>query len=56
MIAAASTWRWIPESPIRAPGRVNWLAAAVMTIGISLLLIGIAQTTTWGWGVPSRWR
>src|SRR6201996_2748265 len=50
LIAAACTWRWIPESPIRAPGRVNWLAALVMTIGMSLLLIGIAQTTTWGWG------
>ena len=52
VIAAACTWRWIPESPIRAPGRVNWLAAVVMTIGMSLLLIGIAQTTTWGWGSP----
>ena len=52
VIAAGCTWRWIPESPIRAPGRVNWLAAVVMTIGMSLLLIGIAQTTTWGWGSP----
>jgi EmrB/QacA subfamily drug resistance transporter len=50
IIAAACTWRWIPESPVRAPGRVNWIAAAVMTVGMSLLLIGIAQTTTWGWG------
>jgi EmrB/QacA subfamily drug resistance transporter len=50
VVAAACTWRWIPESPIRAPDRVNWLAAVVMTIGMSLLLIGIAQTTTWGWG------
>ncbi|HEX3803183.1 MAG TPA: MFS transporter [Solirubrobacteraceae bacterium] len=50
LIAAACTWRWIPESPVRAPGRVNWPAAAVMTLGISLVLIGIAQTSTWGWG------
>jgi EmrB/QacA subfamily drug resistance transporter len=50
LIAAWCTWRWIPESPVRAPGRVNWLAAAVMTVGMSLLLIGIAQTSTWGWG------
>ncbi|HWD69176.1 MAG TPA: MFS transporter [Solirubrobacteraceae bacterium] len=48
--AAACTWRWIPESPLRAPGRVNWLAALVMTVGLSLLLVGIAQTTSWGWG------
>jgi EmrB/QacA subfamily drug resistance transporter len=50
VVAAVCTWRWIPESPVRAPGRVNWIAAAVMTIGMSLLLIGIAQTTVWGWG------
>jgi EmrB/QacA subfamily drug resistance transporter len=50
VFAAVCTWRWIPESPVRAPGRVNWLAAVVMTIGMSLLLIGIAQTTIWGWG------
>jgi EmrB/QacA subfamily drug resistance transporter len=50
VFAAVCTWRWIPESPVRAPGRVNWLAAAVMTIGMSMLLIGIAQTTIWGWG------
>jgi EmrB/QacA subfamily drug resistance transporter len=50
VVAAACTWRWIPESPIRAPGRVNWLAAVVMAAGMSLLLIGIAQTTSWGWG------
>ena len=50
LVAAAATWRWIPESPVRAPGRVNWLAVTVMSVGMSLLLIGIAQTTVWGWG------
>ena len=29
---------------------MNWLAAFVMTVGMSLLLIGIAQTSVWGWG------
>ena len=48
--AAACTWRYIPESPIRSPGRVNWGAAALMSVGISLVLIAIAQTTVWGWG------
>jgi EmrB/QacA subfamily drug resistance transporter len=49
-LAAWSTWRYIPESPVRSPGRVNWLAATLMSIAISALLIGIAQTTVWGWG------
>src|SRR5271166_5338028 len=38
LIAALATWRFIPESPVRAPGRVNWLAAILMTAGISAIL------------------
>jgi MFS family permease len=49
VVAAFATWRFIPESPVRTPGRVNWLAAALMTIGLSALLLAISQTTTWGW-------
>lgn len=50
LIATFATWRFIPESPVRVPGRVNWLAALLMTIGISTVLIAISETTTWGWG------
>jgi EmrB/QacA subfamily drug resistance transporter len=49
IIAAVATWRFIPESPVRAPGRINWLAAALMTAGISTVLLAISQTTEWGW-------
>jgi MFS family permease len=52
LVAAAATWRFIPESPVRAPGRINWLAAALMTAGISTVLLAISETTTWGWGSP----
>jgi EmrB/QacA subfamily drug resistance transporter len=52
VVAAVCTWRWIPESRVRASGRVNWTAAALMTAGMSCLLIGIAQTTAWGWAGP----
>ena len=50
LVAALFAWRYIPESPVRAPGRVNWLAAALMSIGVSAVLIAVAQTTVWGWG------
>jgi EmrB/QacA subfamily drug resistance transporter len=50
LLAAWCTWRFIPESPVRAPGRVNWLSAALMSVAISAVLIAIAQTTIWGWG------
>jgi MFS family permease len=52
VFAALATWRFIPESPVRVPGRVNWLAASLMTLGMSIVLIAISQTTTWGWGSP----
>jgi EmrB/QacA subfamily drug resistance transporter len=52
VIAAVATWRFIPESPVRVPGRINWLAAALMTVGISTVLLAISETTTWGWGSP----
>jgi EmrB/QacA subfamily drug resistance transporter len=49
VIAAFATWRLVPESPVRVPGKVNWLAAALMTIGLSAVLLSISQTTEWGW-------
>ena len=52
VLAAAGTWRYFPQSRVRSPGRVNWAAAALMTAGVSCLLIGIAQATAWGWGDP----
>ena len=50
VVAAAATWWSVPESPVRVPGRVNWLAAALMSTGISVILIGVSETTVWGWG------
>jgi EmrB/QacA subfamily drug resistance transporter len=49
VVAAVATWRLVPESPVRTPGRVNWLAAALMTVGLSAVLLAISETTTWGW-------
>ena len=47
--ATFATWRFVPESPVRVPGRVNWTAAALMSVGISAVLIAISEATTWGW-------
>lgn len=47
--SAILTWRLVPESPVRVPGRINWPAAALMSIGISAILIAISQTAEWGW-------
>src|SRR3954466_833675 len=50
VLAAVCTWRFVPESPVRVPGRVNWLAAALMSAGMTLILIAVSETTAWGWG------
>ncbi|MGI8800789.1 MAG: MFS transporter [Solirubrobacteraceae bacterium] len=50
--AAILTWRLVPESPIRVPGRVNWLAALLMAAGLSTVLVAVSQTSRWGWGSP----
>ena len=49
LFAALCAWRYIPESPIRVPGRVNWVSAVLMSAGIVMVLIAISETTTWGW-------
>jgi EmrB/QacA subfamily drug resistance transporter len=52
VIAAVCTWQFVPESPVRVPGRVNWLAALLMSGGFICVLIAISETITWGWGSP----
>jgi MFS family permease len=47
--AAVATWRFIPESQVRSPARVNWASAVLMSCGLSAVLIAIAQATSWGW-------
>ncbi len=42
----------VPESPISAPGRINWTGAVLMSLGLSALLLAISQGTAWGWGSP----
>ncbi|HKP18461.1 MAG TPA: MFS transporter [Gaiellaceae bacterium] len=50
VVAAFCTWRFVPESPVRVPGRINWTAGALMSAGISIVLVAISETTAWGWG------
>jgi EmrB/QacA subfamily drug resistance transporter len=51
-LATAGVALLIPESPIRAPARVNWLAAALLSAGLAMLLYGLSNAVDWGWGSP----
>jgi EmrB/QacA subfamily drug resistance transporter len=48
--AAVATHFFVPESPVKVPGRINWTAAVLMSAGLSLVLIAVSETTKWGWG------
>ena len=39
----------IPESPVRAPGNVNWTGAALLSLWLIGLLVAISEAPTWGW-------
>jgi EmrB/QacA subfamily drug resistance transporter len=39
----------VPESPIRVPGRVNWAGAALMSLGLSCVLLAVSQSRVWHW-------
>jgi EmrB/QacA subfamily drug resistance transporter len=51
-IAAAivATIRYVPESPIKKAGSINWLGAALMSVGIAALLLAVTNADKWGWG------
>jgi|tagenome__1003787_1003787.scaffolds.fasta_scaffold20942017_2 EmrB/QacA subfamily drug resistance transporter len=40
---------YVPESPVRVPGRVNWVSAALMAVGLGAVLIAVSKTPSWGW-------
>jgi EmrB/QacA subfamily drug resistance transporter len=52
VFTAFLTRRYIPESPVKTPAQINYRAAALMTLGISAVLLAITETSTWGWGSP----
>jgi EmrB/QacA subfamily drug resistance transporter len=40
---------FVPESPIRVPGRVNWPGAALLSGGLTAVLVAVSQTPAWHW-------
>src|SRR5690242_6852789 len=52
LVTTVATYRYVPESPVKTPGRINWLAAVLLSSGLVVLLISISKATEWGWGSP----
>ena len=51
-IAVVCARLFVPESPVRTPGRVSWFAAVLLSGWLVALLVAVTEATTWGWGSP----
>jgi len=40
---------YVPESPVKTPGKINWLGAILMSAGLGGVLLAISEGNTWGW-------
>jgi MFS family permease len=41
--------RFVPASPTRTPGRLNWTAAALLSGWLIALLVPLSEASSWGW-------
>jgi EmrB/QacA subfamily drug resistance transporter len=51
-IAAVATHFFVPESPVKVGGRVDWLGAALLSSWLVALLLGASEGPSWGWTSP----
>ncbi len=47
--ATIAVYLVVPESPVRVPGRVNWVGAALMSLGLACVLVAVSESPTWHW-------
>jgi EmrB/QacA subfamily drug resistance transporter len=49
LVALAGIVLYVPESPVRSPGRVDWLGAVLLSAWLVALLVGVSEGPSWGW-------
>ena len=50
VVAAVSAVLFVPESPVRTPGRISWLPAVLLSAWLVALLVALSEAPDWGWG------
>ena len=48
-ISAVLVHRFVPESPIRTPGRIDYIGAVLLSAGLVCLLLALTEGENWGW-------
>jgi EmrB/QacA subfamily drug resistance transporter len=52
-LAAVGTWAFVPESPVRTPARLDLAGAALLSVTLVALLLGVTEGNRLGWGSPA---
>ncbi|MEA2362291.1 MAG: hypothetical protein QOD71_1436 [Thermoleophilaceae bacterium] len=52
LVAIFATHRFVPESPVKSPARIDWAGAALLSAGLTALLLAVSEGGRWGWGSP----
>jgi len=50
LIAMAGIFFFVPESPSRSGGRIDFIGSTVLAAAMVLLLLPLAESSSWGWG------
>ncbi len=50
VVAALAAWRFVPASPVRTAGRIDLVAAGLLSGWLVCLLLAVSQGRVWGWG------
>ncbi len=48
--SAGLAYKFIPSSPVRIPGTINWRSALLLAAWLISFLLGVSQAPRWGWG------
>ncbi len=47
--AVVLVWRFVPESPIKTPSRVDFVGATLLSAGLISMLVALTEGENWGW-------
>jgi EmrB/QacA subfamily drug resistance transporter len=50
VMATVATVLYVPESPVKAPARISWGAAGLLSVGLAAVLLAVSEAVSWGWG------
>ena len=52
LASTAAAAFFIPESPVRTPGRIDVRGALLLSAWLTALLVGVSEGPVWGWASP----